>query len=250
MNEIQKRYELQIREMVDVCNRLALDKYVTSHGGNISWAVDRSVSGKTESNILITPTKKFKGEISFDDICITDYGGKVLYAPPGGKPTGELPFHILIFHERNDISSIIHAHPPYTTAFSISNGINYLSLPILPETTTEIGPVCMVPYAEPLTEKLANNFSQYLDRYNAFLMENHGITVVCNDCIERTRQLVDIIECTAISIVEALRLGNVNTIPFDEVLNLEETMKTRNLPLPGKPGVWKSLTDAYGLSHS
>ena len=243
MNDLQRKYEAQIKEMVSVCHKLAIDKYVTSHGGNISWAVDRPA--KTESNIIITPTKRFKGDVTFDDICILDYNGTVLYAPDNSKPTGETPFHLLIFHERSDVSSIIHAHPPFTTSFAINRSINYLSLPILPETTTEIGPVCMVPYAEPLTEKLANNFKQYLNKYNAFLMENHGITLVSRDSIERTRQLVDMIECTSISILEALKLGEIKTLSKEEVENLERTMKTRDLPLPGKPDAWKKLVDCY-----
>jgi len=40
-------------------------------------------------------------------------------------------------------------------------------------------------------------------------------------------------------------LGEVKAISKEEVGNLERTMKTRNLPLPGKPGVWKRLTDCY-----
>ncbi len=243
MHELQKKYESQIKEMVSVCHALADAKYVSSHGGNVSWAVDRPLT--IDSNIIITPTKKFKGSIEFDDICIIDYYGNVLYAPQGKKPTSELPFHLLLFHERPDIASIVHAHPLHTTAFAINMGINYLSWPILPEPTTEVGPVCIVPYSEPGTEKQANNFKGYLNKYNAFLMENHGIAVVSRENVERTRQLVDLIECTAQTILNILQLGKVKSLPKEEVENLENTMKTRNLQLPGKPGAWKGLADCY-----
>ena len=50
--------------------------------------------------------------------------------------------------------------------------------PLFPETTIEIGPVPVVPYAEPLTEELAENFAPFLPRYNSFIMENHGLVTM------------------------------------------------------------------------
>ena len=63
MDALQKRFEAEIREMVDVCHALAARQYTTSHGGNVSWRV-----GPDE--VLITPTKVNKGKIEFDDIVI------------------------------------------------------------------------------------------------------------------------------------------------------------------------------------
>ena len=37
-----------------------------------------------------------------------------------------------------------------------------------------------------LTQKLADNFSPYLQYYNSFLMENHGIVTMSPDTIEWT----------------------------------------------------------------
>lgn len=248
MNELQKKYQSKIKEMVSVCHKLAEDKYVTSHGGNISLAADRSEN--TKSNILITPSRKPKGEITFNDICITDFEGKVLYAPLDSKPTCELPFHLFFFHKRSDIVSIVHGHPPYATAFSISKGKNYLSWPILPETTTEIGPAVLVPYVQPGTEKLAKEFEVYLDKYNAFLMENHGVTIVSKYNVERTRQLMDITECTAATIINALIIGkNIKPLSKEEVEILQNVIEERNLPLPGKPGVWKKLSECYNFEE-
>ena len=43
------------------------------------------------------------------------------------------------------------------------------------ETVVEVGPVPIVPFGEPLTQELADNFKPYLQKYNTFLMENHGL---------------------------------------------------------------------------
>ena len=249
LHELQTKYSKQIEEIVEVCHQLARDKYVASHGGNVSMAADRPE--QVRSNILITRTKKAKSEVEFEDICIVDYDGITLYAPPGGKPTGELPFHKFIFKERPDVKSIVHAHPDYTTSFVLTkNEPNYLAWPFLPEAVVELGPVCMVPYAEPITDKLAQNFAEFLPRYDAFLMENHGITVVGREGVERTRQLVDIIEITASQITHALARGaKLKPLTLERVEGLENTRKTRTLALPGIPGSWQNLMQCYEQAY-
>jgi hypothetical protein len=62
---------------------------------------------------------------------------------------------------------------------------------------------------------------------------------------ERTIQLIDLIECTSKSIIAALSSGKLKSLSKDDVTDLENTRTTRNMPLPGKPGVWKSLVDCY-----
>jgi L-fuculose-phosphate aldolase len=117
--------------------------------------------------------------------------------------------------------------------------------PILPETVIEVGPVPLVPYAEPLTGDLADNFLPFLRKYNAFLMENHGLVIMSPESIKRTMQLVEILEMTSLSLLQALAIGDVKEISKEEIGNLDNTMQTRNLPLFGAPGENKSLLDLY-----
>jgi ribulose-5-phosphate 4-epimerase/fuculose-1-phosphate aldolase len=62
--------------------------------------------------------------------------------------------YINFFKRRPDIVSVLHCHPPYTNAFAITQQENLLMRPMFPETTTEVGPVPVVPYGEPLTQRL------------------------------------------------------------------------------------------------
>lgn len=235
MNELQKRYEPQIEEMVAACRRSAALGYVHSHGGNLSMRVD-------ENTVLITPTKVNKGDIVFDSICIVDMDGKALYAPSGGKPTGELPFHLRILNRRPDLRALVHAHPPILTGFAIA-GSDVLSQPFLPEPVLEVGPMVMVPYAEPLSDELARNFDEAIERSNGFLMENHGALMGSTEGIKRALELLEMMEAAARSVLVAHMLGGFKAIPRDEVANLDRTLRTRGMAFPGRPGVVGSLVD-------
>jgi hypothetical protein len=48
-----------------------------------------------------------------------------------------------------------------------------------------------------------------------------------------------------ISILQALAIGDIKEIAKEDVKNLENTMKTRHLPMIGSPGVNDSLVDLY-----
>jgi L-fuculose-phosphate aldolase len=237
-----KKYKVQVDDFLKVCRRLSELLYVTSHGGNLASRVDDNL-------LLITPTKMNKAEVTAQDVVFINLSGQKISGRRA--PTGETPMYLNFFRERPDIDSVIHCHPPYTSVFAITKGKNWLMRPIFPETAIEVGPVPVVPYAEPLTEELAGKFLPYIKKYNAFLMENHGLVMMSGEGITRAMQLIEILETTSISILQALSIGDVKEIPRKEVQNLDNTMKTRNLPLIGAPGVNSSLLDVYfsGLSE-
>lgn len=235
MNYLQK-YEQQVTAFVRVCHRLAQTMYVTSHGGNLAW--------KLEDNLLlITPTKVNKGAIQPEDLIFIDLQGQVVEG--SRRPTGETPMYLKFFSVRPDIESVIHCHPPYVCAIAISKGPNYLMRPIFPETTIEVGPVPVVPYGEPLTQELADNFEPFLPKYNSFIMENHGLVTMTRGDIEWTLLNVEVLEGTAQSVIGAIQAGGIKEISREEVRRLGNTMRTRNLPLFGAPGVNQSLEDLY-----
>jgi L-fuculose-phosphate aldolase len=235
MSYLQK-YSSEIRDFTMVCKRLADRMYVTSQGGNLSYKLEDNL-------ILISPTCVCKSEISEMDVVFIDLEGKTVEGTR--KPTGEVPMYLNFYRDRPDINSVIHCHPPYTNTFAILKGTNWLMRPVFPETVAEVGPVPVVPYGEPLTQRLADNFAPFVEKYNAFLMENHGLTILSPADIRRTMQLVEILEVSAISILQALAVGEVKELSREDVRNLENTMRTRNLPMIGAPGVNKSMVDLY-----
>ena len=237
MHPFQQQYHNQINELVKAANRLAEIGFVTSQGGNLSMRVAEDV-------LLITPTKVAKMAITFEDICAVDMQGHVLYAKEGRKPTGEWPFHVRIMNKRPDVMGIVHAHPPILTGYAIAGG-DLLQRAFLPEPVIEVGPMIMVPYAEPLSDQLAENFDSVIDQSNGFLMENHGAVMISPEGIWRALELLEMMEAAGKSMLVAQMLGNLKTIPTADVKNLENVIKIRNMPMPGLPGAVSSLTDIF-----
>ena len=235
MKKIEK-YAAEAREFVGVCDRLAQIQYVTSSGGNLAWRLEDDL-------LLITPTKLYKGDIGPQDLVFIDMNGSVMEGER--KPTGETPMYLKFFSLRPDVRSIIHCHAPHACAMAISSGENWLMRPIFPETTIEVGPVPIVPYAEPLTERLAENFVPFLPKYNSFLMQSHGLVTMSRGSIKETLLLVELLEMSAKSILQALRVGGIKELDRQAVKDLSNTMHTRGLPLCGAPGLNASLEDLY-----
>ncbi|MEZ4583277.1 MAG: hypothetical protein R3A10_16855 [Caldilineaceae bacterium] len=117
--------------------------------------------------------------------------------------------------------------------------------PLFLETVTEVGPVPVVPYGEPLTQRLADNFLPYLQRYNAFLMENHGLVIMSRDDIRWTMMNTELLEMTSLHILSALQLGDIKEISREDVRELGNVMRTRDLAFMGADGVHASLEDVF-----
>lgn len=231
-----EKFAAEAREFMDVCHRLAQTQFVTSSGGNLAWRLEDDL-------LMITPTKLYKGDIELQDLVFINMAGQVIEGTR--KPTGETPMYLKFFKLRPDIVSVIHCHAPHVCALAISQNDSWLTRPIFPETTIEVGPVPLVPYAEPLTEQLAENFVPFLPKYNSFLMENHGLVTMSRSSIKETLMLVELLELSAKSILLALTVGQIKELNLQNVRDLDNTMRTRSLPLFGAPGINSSLEDLY-----
>ena len=229
------RYHQQITAFVAACHRLAFLRMVVSEGGNCAWRLD-------ENCILITPTRREKQALTPEDLVFIDLRGNVL---AGGRPTGETPIYLKFFTQRPDVCSIIHCHPPFACAAAIMKGRNWLERPFFPEAVIEVGPVPLVPYAQPLSQRLADQFDPFLQKYNCFLMQNHGVVAMTSGDIGRALMTVELLEATACSLVAALQCGDINELDRTAVAELDEVMRIRNLPLFGAPGLNRSLVDLY-----
>jgi len=234
--KLAEKYSEEICQFIEVLGDLAAKGYVTGCGGNAAWRLEDDV-------ILTTPTQMYKGDITTEDVVFIDMAGETLEGTK--RPTGEKPMYLKFFEKRPDIKSVIHCHPPATCATAIMEDASFMLRPFFPETITEIGPVPIVPYAEPLTQKLADNFEPYLQKYNNFVMENHGLVSMTVEGIKWTNLQVGLLEGSVESMIRALSVGTLKEISRQGVRDLSNVMLERNLLLMGAPGVNKSLEELY-----
>lgn len=237
MDNLQKKYSSEIKQLVDACHRCSELHFVTSAGGNLCQRVEDNV-------LLITPTKTPKRTMREEDICIIDLDGNVLFSPPGKKPTGEWPFHTRIMKKRPDIKAIAHTHPPVLTGFAIANN-GIMEKPWLPEPIIEIGPILMVPYETPLSEALSMQFDSVINDSNGFLMQNHGALFCSPIDIFDAVELVDMAERMATSVLVSKLLGSGEPITNHYVEEMDNVIQIRNLKMPGATGKFNSASQLY-----
>jgi len=233
---LRARFAEEVERFVRVCRALYEKGFVASHGGNCAWRLDDDV-------ILITATRLNKGEHTPEDVVFVDSRGGKLEGTR--EPTGEVPMYVNFFKRRGDVQSVIHCHPPVTCAFAACRGENLLERPVFPEVVLEVGPVPLVPYATPLTERLAERFDPFLERYNAFLMENHGLVLLSPRGIEWAWYLVEEVEAAAESLWRASLMGGVKELSREDLAEMDAVVERRGLPRCGAPGVNGSLVDLY-----
>jgi len=229
-------YSAEIELMLKSCHRLAAQSFVTGFGGNLAWRLEPNL-------VLITPTMMNKGDIEAQDLVFIDLKGNTVEG--NRKPTGEKPMYLKFFNERPDITSVIHCHPPAACACAIMRNPSFLMCPYYPETVTEVGPIPVVPYGTPLTTTLAENFSPYLQKYNSFLMENHGLVTMTRGTIYWSLLTVELTESSIKSTIMASTTGKIKPLTRAQVKDMSDIMTTRNLPLFGAPGAYNSLEEVY-----
>lgn len=233
---LKQQRNSEVELFVKVVRRLADNTFVTAFGGNAAWKLDHDL-------VLITPTQMYKGDVTSDDLVFIDLDGETIEG--SRQPTGEKWMYLKFFRDRPDIQSVIHCHPPCVCAAAIMEDPSFMMRPYYPETTTEVGPVPVVPYGEPLTQRLADNFGPYLQRYNSFIMENHGLVTMTRGDIYWTLMTVELLEVSVDSMLKALAAGTLKELSREAVRSLGNVMKTRCLPLFGAPGANESLEAMY-----
>lgn len=122
----------------------------------------------------ISPSGIEKRGIAAEDFVLLDDSGRVMDGHR--KPSSEWPMHVAIYGQREEINCILHAHPPYLTAFAAARKVPSTS--ILAEAQGAIGDICLVPYAPPGSPFLGREMIVSCANPGVYLLENHGAVAV------------------------------------------------------------------------
>ncbi|MEY9972643.1 L-fuculose-phosphate aldolase [Lysinibacillus sp. RC46] len=153
-------------QICDIGKRMYTKDMGAANDGNISVKI-------SENSFLCTPTGVSKGFMTPDMICKINSQGEVIEDNLlNTKPSSEIKMHLRVYKERPDVTSVIHAHPLYATAFAICG--MPLKKQIMPESTIFLGEVPIAEYGTPSTEELPNSIVPYLQNHDAILLANHG----------------------------------------------------------------------------
>ncbi|WP_019164957.1 class II aldolase/adducin family protein [Staphylococcus delphini] len=158
--------EQQLRELIcDIGRNLFNKDYVAANDGNISARL-------SENEILATPTATSKGYLRPENIVKLDLEGNILDSKEGVKPSTEVKMHLRCYQKMPQCHGVVHAHPPYATAFAIKGEV--LNKATMPEVVIAMPEIPLAHYGCPSTEEVPDSIEPYFNQSEAVLLESHG----------------------------------------------------------------------------
>jgi len=189
-------------EMINVARKMWKRNMVDGNGGNITVRVGDNL-------VLCTPTLRSKGEVLVDEIALIDLDGN--QKAGWRKRTSEALTHLAIMKVQPKCKSVIHGHPPYSTAFAVAN----IEPPTCLCSEAEIftGPIKLVPYFTPGSHELTVAVRDTAKDNPAILLANHGVMAWGSD-VEDAYWKMENMEtaCQTVYIASQLNGGKLPTI--------------------------------------
>jgi len=198
-----------------ICRRLYEREYVVATEGNVSVRL-------TAGEVLITGTRVSKASIGPRDLVKLSPEGRKLSGER--EPSSEARLHLTIYAARPDIRAIVHAHPPYCTAFAVAR--KELDVDAMPETVVEFGSIPLVPFAVPTTGAISTAIGPYLSGSDFFLLANHGV-VSCGPDPDEAFERVERAEHAARIILLSRLLGGEKKLGRRELAALTDIRNRR-----------------------
>jgi len=193
-------------EIIRIGDFLIKKDLTIGSSGNISVKIG------SKDLILITPSGIPFEIMRPEDIVVVNLEGKII---EGDKnPSTELPMHLKIYKEREDISAIIHAHTIYAGALAVT----HTPIPaILDEMILYLGgEISVAEYAPPGTEELARNAVKALGKKKAVILANHGV-VACGKNLKDALEVLLRVERAAKIYILARIIGEPRKLPKEAI---------------------------------
>lgn len=206
-------------EIIRTGRKLWERQYVDGNGGNISCRLGSKY-------VLCTPTMMSKRDMAPADICLSDLDGNIV---AGDRlRTSELLLHLEIYRANPRARAVVHCHPPYATAFSLTGTVPPIGL--ISEYEIFIGPAALARYETPGTQAFARTVLPFVQEHNTILLANHG--VVCwSDSVTHAEWLTEILESYCKTCVIAQQLGKPLThIPEEKIKEILALKRRLGLP--------------------
>jgi L-fuculose-phosphate aldolase len=197
------------RDMLQVCRRLYERGLVAGTDGNVSVRLSKD-------RILATPTGMSKGFLEADDLVVCDIAGRQV----AGKRrlTTEIKIHLAAYAQREDVCAVVHAHPPYATAFAVAR--KPLEERLMPEAYIAVGKVALTAYGTPSTDELEASIRPALAGHDAVLLANHGAMTLGRDVIAAYHRMEALEQLARITAVTQL-IGGAQSLTPEEIARLE-----------------------------
>jgi L-fuculose-phosphate aldolase len=192
-------------EVIKVCRQLYNKGLIAATDGNVSVRL-------SQGDILITPGGVHKGFLNESDLVVVDSEGHVLKGL--GRPSSELVMHMAIYQKYSEARAVVHTHPPWTLALSLSG--SELLPHLLFEGHMFLGEVTIVPFEKPGTEALACAVRDVMHKGPVQILAHHG-AVTMGPTLWKAFELMECLEHTSRITALAKMLGEPMSMPEGKV---------------------------------
>lgn len=200
-----------IKEQIcDVCHKTWQLGWVAANDGNVSARLE-------DGTFLCTPTGMSKSFITPEKLIRINHAGEILKGAEGLRPSSEIKMHLRCYEKREDVWSVIHAHPPGATGFAVAH--KAMDMYNMIEDVAVIGSVPLTPYGTPSTSEVPDAIEPYLQEHDVMLLENHGALAVGSDVITAFYRM-ESLELWAKITINAVILGGSQDISKENIQKL------------------------------
>ncbi|MBZ0201391.1 MAG: class II aldolase/adducin family protein [Ignavibacteria bacterium] len=189
-------------------------KFVSAYDGNLS-------ARNKKGSIISTSSNTCKGRIKTSDLVKTDKNGKRIEGRK--KVSTELKLHLYIYSKRKDINAVIHTHPVFASVFAVTG--KALDKAYLPEVFLKFGKIPLAKYAAPSTDEVPLSIENFVMKYNAILLANHGL-VTFGRTLEEAYYLTEKAEQYSQICFYASILGGAKELTLSQRKQLEMIQKS------------------------
>lgn len=160
------------KEICDIGRKLWTRGMVAANDGNISARLP-------DGTILCTPTGVSKGDLTPQMLPVVDLDGMVVELGAGRQPSSEVRMHLRAYQTSDAVAAVVHAHPPYATAFAIKG--EALVGKLMPESIVAMPEIPLAPYATPSTDEVSDSIEPFVRSHPGCLLEHHGAITWAGD---------------------------------------------------------------------
>lgn len=203
------------REKLVRYSQILLEKGLTNGtAGNVS------IYNEKEKLVAITPSGVSYETMKSEDVSVVNMEGKLL---EGKEPSTELEMHMILYRNRNDVKSVIHTHPIYSTVLAcLREDLPAIDYMIGVTKSTKVKCAEYAPYG---TDELAENAYKAMGESYAVILANHGLTTA-GENIENAFNVTVQVEYISELYTKGRSIGKPVILEDSEMESILERFKT------------------------
>ena len=194
------------KDVSSVCKKLYFQGWLANCDGNVSVRIDKN-------KIKITPRGKPKAHLTEDEMISIDIDP---WDKAHQDASSEQAMHKFIYSNVDSAVAVVHAHPPYATAWGLQKDLKYLPPNMLSEGILACGDIPVAKYSTPGTPSMGSSLGAFLPKHKVMILAHHG-AITWGDSLDEAYFGMERLEHIAKTLYLAKTLGNPAVLSQSQV---------------------------------